>query len=64
MFLKISQISQENSLFGVSFRLATLLKKDFTPPPPPKKKKKRKKQREQQQEENINIGTLVFKATT
>ena len=33
-------------------------------PPPTKKKKKRKKQREQQQEENINIGTLVFKATT
>ena len=42
MFLKISQISQENSLFGVSFRPATLFKKDFTTPPHPKKKKKNK----------------------
>ena len=43
MFLKISQISQENSLFGVSFRPATLFKKDFTTPSPPKKKKQKKK---------------------
>ena len=42
MFLKISQISQENSLFGVSFRLATLFKKDFTTPSLPKKKNKKK----------------------
>ena len=42
MFLKISQISQENSLFGVSFRPATLFKKDFTTPSLPKKNKKNK----------------------
>ena len=37
MFLKISQISQENSFFGVSFRPATLFKGDFTTPSLPKK---------------------------
>ena len=44
MFLKISQISQENSLFGVSFRPATLFKKDFTTPSLPKKNNNKKKQ--------------------